>query len=66
MEPGAEIKFARVYTARSLNLVCAGAFAKMKFHAARAVLAKTQPLKPAAIIYAAQTASRTGADPQQN
>ncbi|WP_298782968.1 hypothetical protein [uncultured Campylobacter sp.] len=62
MEPDAEIKFARVYTAQSLNLDRAGAFAKIKFHAARAVSSKTRPPKPARlIIYAAQTTSRIGA-----
>jgi len=47
MEPGGEIKFARVYTARSLNLDCAGAFANMKFHAARAVCQRHSRVKTA-------------------
>ena len=49
MEPDAEIKFARVYTAQSLNLDRAGALSKIKFHAARAVLAKTRSLNPPAV-----------------
>ena len=63
MEPDAEIKFARVYTARSLNLDRAWVLAEIKFHAARAVLAKTRPPKPACLlsIYAVQALSHIGA-----
>ena len=62
MEPDAEIKFARVYTARSLNLDRAWVLAKIKFYAARAVSSKTRLPKPARlIIYTAQAMSRIGA-----
>ena len=63
MEPDAEIKFARIYTARSLNLDCAGAFAEIKFHARTRCFGKGTVAKPARLlsIYAVQALSHISA-----
>ena len=63
MEPGGEIKFARIYTARSLNLDRAGAFAKIKFYARTRCFGKDAAAKTRLLDYlrSASFISRIGA-----